>query len=317
MHEHLDRGDCPRAERSGWLSGPRSPIAGRDGFSAARHGPRCTGPVSREGAQPSGCDAGGSRRQPRGGAPAEGTRGRRCALRSIRVPDLWPRFGPPQEQGADAEDLVQDTFLKVWRTGSSFDPQRGSMDVWVLLTARSLAIDLLRRRTLETRKPRSEPSVSDVSDEPDPHWYAERRDLIRRVGNAMDRLPPRQRSAVALAYLGQRSCRGVRAAGDPSWHGEEPHSSGDRDPPRDPRRGRLATAPDRHAQAGRSDPVSGGPGIARRVRINRPRVRRTRSWLEVLPLDPRDREVVRAKSIDRSGGRRSGTTPVRTPGRDR
>ena len=105
----------------------------------------------------------------------------------------------------DAEDLVQDTFLKVWRTGSSFDPQRGSMDVWVLLTARSLAIDLLRRRTLETRKLRSEPSVSDVSDEPGPDWYAERRDLIRRVGNAMDRLPPRQRSAVALAYLGQRS----------------------------------------------------------------------------------------------------------------
>src|SRR5574342_1153462 len=48
---------------------------------------------------------------------------------------------------ADAEDLVQDTFLKVWRTGSAFDPRRGSLDVWILLTARSLAIDLLRRRT--------------------------------------------------------------------------------------------------------------------------------------------------------------------------
>lgn len=106
---------------------------------------------------------------------------------------------------ADAEDLVQDTFLKVWRTGSSFDPQRGSMDVWVLLTARSLAIDLLRRRTLETRKLRSEPSVSDVSDEPGPEWLAEQRDLIERVRNAMDQLPPRQRSAVELAYLGQRS----------------------------------------------------------------------------------------------------------------
>jgi len=106
---------------------------------------------------------------------------------------------------ADAEDLVQDTFLKVWRTGSAFDPRRGSLDVWVLLTARSLAIDLLRRRTLETKKLRAQPSVSDVSDEPGPEWLAEQRDLIRRVGSAMDRLPPRQRSAVALAYLGQRS----------------------------------------------------------------------------------------------------------------
>jgi DNA-directed RNA polymerase specialized sigma24 family protein len=50
---------------------------------------------------------------------------------------------------ADAEDLVQDTFLKVWRTGSRFDSGRGSLDVWILLIARSLAIDLLRRRNLE------------------------------------------------------------------------------------------------------------------------------------------------------------------------
>lgn len=106
---------------------------------------------------------------------------------------------------ADAEDLVQDTFLKVWRTGAAFDAQKGSLDGWVLLTARSLAIDLLRRRTLETRKLRSQPSVPDVADEPGPEWLAEQRDLIRRVGNAMDRLPLRQRSAVALAYLGQRS----------------------------------------------------------------------------------------------------------------
>lgn len=106
---------------------------------------------------------------------------------------------------ADAEDLVQDTFLKVGRTGQAFDPQRGSLDAWVLLTARSLAIDLLRRRTLEARKLRSEPSVSDVSDEQGPEWHAEQRDLIERVRNAMDRLPPRQRSAVALAYLAQQS----------------------------------------------------------------------------------------------------------------
>ena len=32
----------------------------------------------------------------------------------------------------DAEDLVQDTFLKIWRTGSAFDPRRGSLDGWSL-----------------------------------------------------------------------------------------------------------------------------------------------------------------------------------------
>src|SRR6266516_4365615 len=41
----------------------------------------------------------------------------------------------------DAEDLVQDTFLKIWRTGSAFDPVRGPLDAWILLSARSLALD--------------------------------------------------------------------------------------------------------------------------------------------------------------------------------
>ena len=162
---------------------------------------------------------------------------------------------------ADAEDLVQDTFLKVWRTGSSFDPQRGSMDVWVLLTARSLAIDLLRRRTLETRKLRSEPSVSDVSDEPGPEWLrgAARPDRARaqRHGPASAAAALRRGARVPRATLIHR---GGRAAGHPSWHGEEPHPSGDRDPPRDPRRGRLGTAADRHAQAGRSRSGEWGAG---------------------------------------------------------
>jgi RNA polymerase sigma-70 factor (ECF subfamily) len=105
----------------------------------------------------------------------------------------------------DAEDLVQDTFLKVWRRGSSFDPQRGPLDAWILLNARSLAIDLLRRRTLEARSLSSGRWRSDVSDEPSPELYAEHRDQMRRARIAMGRLPDGQRSAVELSYLGQRS----------------------------------------------------------------------------------------------------------------
>ena len=45
-----------------------------------------------------------------------------------------------------AQDLVQDTFVKLWRTAARFDPERGRLETWILLTARSLAIDLLRRR---------------------------------------------------------------------------------------------------------------------------------------------------------------------------
>ena len=109
----------------------------------------------------------------------------------------------------DAEDLVQDTFLKLWRLGSGFDPLRGSLDAWILLSARSLAIDLLRRRAIEARKLSSSPRISEASDEPGPEWHAEVRDLFGRANEAMGHLPPRQRSALELTYLAQRSTKEV------------------------------------------------------------------------------------------------------------
>jgi RNA polymerase sigma-70 factor, ECF subfamily len=109
----------------------------------------------------------------------------------------------------DAEDLVQDTFLKIWRLGSAFDPVRGSLDGWVLLNARGLAIDLLRRRSVESRKLSSVPNVSEASEEAGPERHAVVHDLFRRANEAMNHLPPRQRSALELTYLGQRSTREV------------------------------------------------------------------------------------------------------------
>ena len=109
----------------------------------------------------------------------------------------------------DAEDLVQDTFLKVMRTGSAFDPRRGSLDTWILLNARGIAIDLLRRRSLEGRKLSSLPRISEASDEAGPEWRAEVRDLFQRANDAMGRLPSGQRSALELTYLGQRSTREI------------------------------------------------------------------------------------------------------------
>jgi RNA polymerase sigma-70 factor, ECF subfamily len=109
----------------------------------------------------------------------------------------------------DAEDLVQETFLKIWRTGSAFDPVRGPLDAWILLSARSLAIDLLRRRSVEARKLFSQPRVSEVSDEAGPERRAEVIDLFQRASEAMAHLPQRQRSVLELRYLGQRSTKEV------------------------------------------------------------------------------------------------------------
>ena len=46
----------------------------------------------------------------------------------------------------------------------------------------------------------------------------------------------------------------------------------------------------------------------KRIRIEKPNVRRKRPWLESLPLDPRDPDIVRAKSIDRPSLRKGTST---------
>jgi RNA polymerase sigma-70 factor (ECF subfamily) len=126
--------------------------------------------------------------------------------------ELFDRFAPRVfglgmvmlGNAAQAEDLVQDTFVKVWRSAGSFDPDRGSLDTWVLLIARSLAIDLIRRRVLETRVLASQQDPATLS-EPGPEDQVETKDLVDRARRAMDALSPGQRAALELAYFGGKS----------------------------------------------------------------------------------------------------------------
>jgi RNA polymerase sigma-70 factor, ECF subfamily len=105
---------------------------------------------------------------------------------------------------SQAEDLVQDTFVKVWRNAAAYDPSRGSVDTWVLLIARSLAIDLIRRRVLEAKilAAQDEP---EASPEPGPAEWAETRDLVGRARSAMVGLSAGQRAALELAYFGGKT----------------------------------------------------------------------------------------------------------------
>ena len=106
---------------------------------------------------------------------------------------------------AAAQDLVQDTFVKLWRSADRYDRSRGALDTWVLLIARSLAIDAIRRRVLEARTlERSEPPP-EVDQEPGPDERAVTKDLTEQARRAMAGLPPEQRAALELAYLGGKT----------------------------------------------------------------------------------------------------------------
>jgi RNA polymerase sigma-70 factor (ECF subfamily) len=126
--------------------------------------------------------------------------------------ELYARFAPRifglgvvmLGNPSQAEDLVQDTFVKVWRGAASYDPARGSVDTWILLIARSLAVDLLRRRVLESKTLAGE-VIREESLDAGPEEHAETRDLSDRARRAMESLSPGQKAALELAYFGGKT----------------------------------------------------------------------------------------------------------------
>lgn len=106
---------------------------------------------------------------------------------------------------AAAQDLVQDTFVKLWRNADRYDRSRGKLETWVLLMARSLAIDAIRRRVLEVRTLESTERPTEVDQGPGPDERAATADLTDRARRAMSSLPAEQRAALELAYLGGKT----------------------------------------------------------------------------------------------------------------
>src|SRR5579884_2874591 len=103
---------------------------------------------------------------------------------------------------AIAEDLVQETFLRIWTRVDGFDPQRGSLSAWVLTVARNRAVDYLRslegrqqERTTELGR-MDEPSVFD-----DVEKDLLNSDRARMLRDAFSRLNANQRTVIELAYF--------------------------------------------------------------------------------------------------------------------
>ncbi len=101
----------------------------------------------------------------------------------------------------EAEDVVQETFLEIWRRPERYDPSRGSLEAWAVLIARSRALDRIRSRGSALRM------VERASDDPPaqapaPLELVERRERGSRVARALATLPDAQREAIELAFFG-------------------------------------------------------------------------------------------------------------------
>jgi RNA polymerase sigma-70 factor, ECF subfamily len=107
--------------------------------------------------------------------------------------------------GALAQDVVQDVFLRLWRRPGTYDPARGELGGYLRMMARSRALDLWREAQAAGRaQDRLKIVVADAEPHADdlPGRVAELEDDRAAVRRALGRLPLPQREAVVLAYFG-------------------------------------------------------------------------------------------------------------------
>lgn len=97
---------------------------------------------------------------------------------------------------SEAEDVVQEVFVRVWDRAADYDTSRGSVAAWVMSSVRNAAIDRLRRKDAFHRaldgsaaQPKPLPEESEFPED------------LKRVTAAVAGLPGEQRVAIELAYF--------------------------------------------------------------------------------------------------------------------
>ncbi len=128
---------------------------------------------------------------------------------SAAMASLYDRFGrivysvilSIVRDGAVAEDLAQETFLRVWNRAQTFDGERASLGAWLLAIARNRAIDHLRSAGV-----RMERNAFELDAHEHPSLFVDmERDVVnsdraRLIRNAMAKLSENQRQVIHLAY---------------------------------------------------------------------------------------------------------------------
>lgn len=102
---------------------------------------------------------------------------------------------------SEAEDVAQETMLRLWHVAPHWRDGEAALGTWLYRVASNLCIDRLRRR--RERSLDEAPETADAS--PAPASLLAARDRAAALGAALARLPDRQRLAVVLRHLEERS----------------------------------------------------------------------------------------------------------------
>lgn len=108
---------------------------------------------------------------------------------------------------AQAEEIVQDVMLTVWRKAHLFDPQRAQVSSWIYQVARNRQIDIVRRES----RPVPEELKPPESTEEDASQIIALDQEAQKLRQALASLKPGQREMVEKAYLGDLTHAEIRA----------------------------------------------------------------------------------------------------------
>src|SRR6516165_5347005 len=135
--------------------------------------------------------------------------GDRSAFETLYRRYARPVFGLALRRLGDrgrAEDAVQETFVSIWRSASTYKPERGPGAPWLYGVARNAIVDRSRARHEPAAEAPDEPTL-----EPGPDDRAEQSWTQWRIHGALERLPEREREVIALAYWSDLSQSEVAA----------------------------------------------------------------------------------------------------------
>ncbi len=105
---------------------------------------------------------------------------------------------------ASGEDVLQESFLKIWHNAGRFDAARGSVKTWVLTVVQRSAIDALRRRQARPTVAIDAPEYEEwdlADDEVNVHESAVANISQARIRGALGEMPQQLRSVLELAYF--------------------------------------------------------------------------------------------------------------------
>ncbi|MFI4883331.1 MAG: sigma-70 family RNA polymerase sigma factor [Phycisphaerales bacterium JB064] len=134
------------------------------------------------------------------------------------IGDLYDRFGSlvyrmafqTMPTRADAEDAVQEIFVRLWKTADRYDPKRAALVTWVMLLSRRHLVDRLRRSQARLKTTALGDSSGQMpGDGSGEMKRLEQDERYRDVLELVKTLPELQQRVVIRAYLGGQTLRQI------------------------------------------------------------------------------------------------------------